>query len=278
MVKREPDASATRQPVVVPASSTRSYFADKSWLLVLALMVITFVAYAPVWRAGFVWDDDDHLTANPAMTTPHGLQMIWSSLAVSRYYPLTLTTFWIQRRFWGLNPMPYHVVNVALHAINGILLYLVLRRLRIPAAWLAAMLWVLHPVNVESVAWVTELKNTQSGAFFFLALLCFLRFEAQPERRWYTLAVLCGLAALLSKPSTVVLPLVLLLCAWWQRGRWRWADLVRTAPFFGLALGMSVLTIVEQRGHISGEGTQEWNLGLAHFLHPVGCGKNGERE
>jgi len=91
---------------------------------------------------------------------------------------------------------------------------------------------VLHPVNVESVAWITELKNTQSGFFFFLALLCFLWFEDGAGRRWYVLALLCGLAAMLSKPSTVVLPLVLLLCAWWQRNHWRWMDVVRIAQFF----------------------------------------------
>src|SRR6266850_619616 len=85
-----------------------------SWLRVLALVVVTFAAYLPAWHAGFIWDDNDHLTANPAMTAPHGLKMIWSSLAVSRYYPLTLTSFWIQRRLWGLNPMPYHLVNIAL--------------------------------------------------------------------------------------------------------------------------------------------------------------------
>ncbi len=266
MATRETNQPIPARDLTEGITGALSPITRRPWLLAVLLVALTFGAYEPVRRAGFIWDDDDHLTANPAMTAPHGLQMIWSSLAVSRYYPLTLTSFWIQRRLWGLNPMPYHLVNVALHAINGILLYLVLRRLRIPAAWLAAMLWVLHPVNVESVAWITELKNTQSGVFFFLALLCFLRFEAQPNRRWYALAVLCGLAALLSKPSTVVLPLVLLLCAWWQRGRWRWADMVRTAPFFGLALGMSALTIVEQRRHVLGEGTQEWNLGLAERL------------
>ena len=110
------------------------------------------------------------------------------------------------------------------------------------------------------------MKNTQSGVFFYLALLCFLRFEAQPQRRWYALALVCGLAALLSKPSTVVLPLVLLLCAWWQRGRWQRADFVRVAPFFGLAIGMSALTVLEQRGHILREGTSEWKLGMAERL------------
>ena len=228
-----------------------------------AIIFLALMAYQPVWHAGFIWDDDDHLTANPAMTAPHGLRMIWSSLVVSRYYPLTLTSFWAERQLWGLNPLPFHLVNVLLHGINGILVYFLLRRLRIPAAWLAATLWTLHPVNVESVAWVTELKNTQSGVFFFCALLCFLRFEAHQRRRWYALALLCGAAALLSKPSTVVLPVVLLLCAWWERGGWRRTDWLRTAPFFGLALAMSALTILEQRGSVLRTGPADWSMGMA---------------
>ena len=247
-----------------PAPET--YFARRPWLVALVLVVVTFVAYQPTWHAGFIWDDDDHLTANPAMTAPHGLKLIWSSLAVGRYYPLTLTTFWVQRRLWGLHPLPYHLVNVLLHAANGVLVFFILRRLRIPAAWLAAMVWALHPVNVESVAWITELKNTQSGLFFFLAVWCFLRFDAGARRRWYGLALLCGLAALLSKPSTVVLPLALLLCVWWERGSWRRADILRIAPFLILALGMSALTVIEQRGHIQRESTAEWNLGMAERL------------
>ena len=226
------------------------------------IMLLTVVAYFPALHCGFIWDDADHLTENPVMTAPHGLQMIWSSLAFSRYYPLTLTTYWAEHRLWGLNPLPYHLVNVVLHAINGVLIFLVLRRLRVTGAWLAAMLWTLHPVNVESVAWITELKNTQSGVFFFLALLCFLRFDAHERRHWYALALLCGLAAMLSKPSTVVLPLVLLLCAWWERGRLGGADIVRTSPFFGLALMMSALTIIEQRGHIARESAAAWSTGM----------------
>ena len=158
--------------------------------------------------------------------------------------------------------MPYHLVNIALHAINGVLIFFLLRRLRIPAAWLAATLWVLHPVNVESVAWITELKNTQSGVFFFLSALCFLRFDEQKNHRWYTLALVCGVAAMLSKPSTVVLPAALLLCVWWERGYWRRTDLLRIAPLFGLALGMSALTVVEQRGHVLRAGAAEWKQGV----------------
>jgi tetratricopeptide (TPR) repeat protein len=266
MTERKSNDDAPHQRPAMSSPTAKTRLAVRPWLLALLLAVATFAAYQPTWRAGFIWDDDDHLTANPAMTAPHGLRMIWSSLAVSRYYPLTLTSFWIQRRLWGLNPLPYHLVNVALHAANGVLVFFLLRRLRVRAAWLAAMLWTLHPVNVESVAWITELKNTQSGLFFFLAVWCFFQFEAGARRQWYGLALLCGLAALLSKPSTVVLPLALLLCVWWERGSWRRADILRIAPFFILALGMSALTVVEQRGPIQRAGTAKWNLGLAERL------------
>ncbi|MGO9244983.1 MAG: tetratricopeptide repeat protein [Verrucomicrobiia bacterium] len=267
MTRPTPIDDAPHQEAAMSSPAPETHFARRPWLLALVLVIVTFVAYQPTWHAGFIWDDDDHLTANPAMTAPHGLKMIWSSLAVGRYYPLTLTTFWFQRRLWGLHPLPYHLVNVLLHAANGVLVFFILRRLRVPGAWLAAMVWALHPVNVESVAWITELKNTQSGLFFFLAVWCFLRFDAgAARRRWYGLALLCGLAALLSKPSTVVLPLALLLCVWWQRGSWRRADILRIAPFLMLALGMSALTVIEQRGHIQRESTVEWNLGMAERL------------
>ncbi|MGO9610112.1 MAG: tetratricopeptide repeat protein [Verrucomicrobiia bacterium] len=263
MMKRRNDPPDESTITPMPGTPGRS---DQPWLWAVLLVVLTFLAYQRVWHAGFIWDDDDHLTANPTMTAPDGLRMIWSSLTFSRYYPLTLTTFWFERRVWGLNPMSYHVVNVAIQAINGILVFLILRRLRAPGAWLAACLWVLHPVNVESVAWITELKNVQSGFFFFLSLLCFLRFDAERNRRWYALALVCGLAAMLSKPSTVVLPLVLLLCVWWERGGWQRRDIVRATPFFGLACGMSALTILEQHGQVLRAGTAQWNLGMAGRL------------
>jgi protein O-mannosyl-transferase len=241
------------------------------WPLLFVMVALTLLAYKPVWHAGFIWDDDDHLTANPAMTAPDGLRKIWSSLAVSRYYPLTLTTFWLEHRLWGLKPMPYHVVNVVVHSVNGVLLFLLLRRWRMRAAWLAAMAWMLHPVNVESVAWITELKNTQSGLFFFLAVLCFLRSGWGKGGGWYTAAVVCGLAAMLSKPSTVVLPVVLLLCEWWERGGWRRADVWRVAPFLAMAAGMSVLAVVEQRGQVwRAGGSKDWQLSGAQRLIVAG--------
>lgn len=224
-------------------------------LAMLALVALTFASYSPALRNGFIWDDDDHFARNPAMTAPDGLRQIWSSLAVSRYYPLTLTTFWVERRLWGLNPMPYHAVNIALQAANAALLFLLLRRLNVRGAWFAAALWAIHPVNVESIAWCTELKNTQSGVFFFLCLIVWLR-------GWNALALVLFAAALLSKPSTVILPLIMLLIVWWQKGRVARRDLFRATPFFAFAAAISVLTIIEQRAAI-GRGIPEWTLTLA---------------
>jgi tetratricopeptide (TPR) repeat protein len=232
-----------------------------------ALMVVTVAIYLPALRGGFIWDDDDHLTGNSAVRSPDGLKRIWTSLAVSRYYPLTLTSFWAQHRLWGLRPLPYHAVNVALHVVNALLLWTLLRRLDVRAAWAAAAVWAVHPVGVETVAWITELKNTQSTFFLLLSLLSFLRFEDHTRRRDYPLALVCGAAAMLSKPSTVVLPGLVLLCSWWRRKPIDW---LRILPFFVLALGMSALTIVEQRHHIQHEGTSEWSLTLAQRLALAG--------
>jgi tetratricopeptide (TPR) repeat protein len=224
------------------------------------IVFLSFVAYLPTLRAGFVWDDDKHFTSNPAMLSVGGLEQIWSSLAVSRYYPLTLTSFWVQRRLWGLHPLPYHAVNIALQAANAVLLWMLLRRLQVRGAWFAAAMWAVHPVNVETVAWVTELKNAQSGMFFLLALLAFLRFEDELRPRDYVAALACGAAAMLSKPSTVVLPGIMLLCAWWRRGRWTRKDILRVTPLVAFGVGMSLLTIMEQRHRIESQTATEWTL------------------
>ena len=224
------------------------------------IVLLTIVAYLPALHGGFIWDDDDHLTRNPAMQSVDGLRQIWSTLEVSRYYPLTLTSFWVQRRLWGLEPLPYHAVNIALEAVNAVLVCTLLRRLGVRGAWVAAVLWAVHPVNVETVAWVTELKNTQSALFFLLALLMFLRFEEELRPRDYGMVLACGVAAMLSKPSTVMLPGVMLLCTWWRRGRWTRRDILRVAPLAVFAVGMSLLTIVEQRRHIEHSGPSAWAL------------------
>lgn len=227
----------------------------------LLLVLLVGLTYAAALRNGFVWDDDLHVTANPHIIGPLGLREIWTT-AAANYFPLVLTNFWAQHALWGLDPLGYHVVTILCHAVAALALWRLLLALRIPGAWLGAALWALHPVQVESVAWISELKNTQSAIFFFLSIRCYVHWLDEPQRRRNLgLALVLGVAAILSKPSTVMLPVALGLCAWWRRGRLVWRDLLPLTPFFALAALASGWTIWEQKFH-SGAIGAEWSQGL----------------
>jgi len=220
---------------------------DRDWLLGLILFVAVILAYSPVWWAGYIWDDPEHLTANPCIVGPLGLKEIWTTHAAS-ICPLTFTAFWVEHALWGLNPLPYHLVNVLLHGLDAIVLWKVLLRLGIPGAWLGAALWALHPVQVESVAWITEMKNTQSCLFYLLSVLFFLKWlkaaqNNQPVGWNYGCTLLFAAMAMASKSSTVVLPVVLCLCAWWMGGRWKWRHLLFLVPIFVMSAAASGVTL-----------------------------------
>ena len=138
------------------------------------MLATLFAAYQPVWRAGFIWDDDDHVTGNACVVGPLGLKEIWTTSA-ARICPLVLSSFRVQHALWGLKPLPYHLVTLLMHGLAAVVLWRVLLRLQVPGAWFGAALWALHPVQVESAAWITELKNTQSGLFYMLTVLFFAR-------------------------------------------------------------------------------------------------------
>lgn len=229
--------------------------------LAAALVALLAAVYAPSLRGDFLWDDDLHITANPTIVGPLGLKEIWTS-ARANYFPLVLTNFKVQHALWGLEPMGYRVVTLLFHIGAALLLWRVLAQLRVPGAWFGAALWALHPVQVESVAWICELKNTQSAVFFLLALASWIRWCEGAGRRFYGWALLCALLAILSKPSTVMLPVALALCAWWVRGRLVWRDAGRLAPFLALSLTAAAWTIWEQKFN-SGAIGPEWNQTLA---------------
>jgi tetratricopeptide (TPR) repeat protein len=258
---------------------------QEMWLLALLLIGLVFLAYARVFNAGFIWDDESHLTQNPCIIGPLGLKEIWTTTRAV-YYPLVLTTFWALHKIVGLTPWPYHFLNVLLHAGSAVLLWQVLRQLNVRGAWLGAALWALHPVMVQSVAWVTELKNTQSCLFYLLSILCFLKWndaprvtrvsrlqsaenEGEPVSRsaqqrignrflmLFTLSLFFFILATLSKPSVVMLPVVLVLCVWWRTGRIQWRDVAPLWPFVLISVLASVWTILEQKFHAGAIGT-EW--------------------
>ena len=212
------------------------------------LAAITVLVYCPAMRGGFIWDDGDMVTNNPRIQSAGGLHEIWLGEKMTDYHPLTYSVFWLEWRCWGNHPAGYHVVNILIHAANVVLLWLVLRKLRIPGSWLAALLFGVHPVCVASVAWIAELKNTLSMLCYLAALLCWLRSEDGEgwNPRFHALALLFFLLALLAKVSVVVLPVVLLLLAWWRRGRVSRRDWMRTAPFFFLAVALGVFGMAFQ--------------------------------
>jgi tetratricopeptide (TPR) repeat protein len=193
------------------------------------------------------------VTSNDLLTAPDGLRRIWFSFdSPSQYFPLVYTTFRIERALWGLNPAGYHVVNILLHVANALLVWRLLARLNLPGAWLAGAIFALHPVQVESVAWITERKNVLMAVFFLLTLLAWIEFvDERTVRRWrfYALALVLYTLALFSKTTACTLPAALLLILWLQRKPIDKQRLVQVVPFLMLGIGMGLLTVWWERYH-----------------------------
>lgn len=248
--KAEISSFPSAQPHAPATSAAAPWRAPALALLILAL---TFLAYLPALRGAFLWDDDKHFSENPHMTRPGGLAGVWTERIM--YYPLTSTTFWVARRAWGLNPVPYHLLNVALHGANALLLWLLLRRLRVRGAWLAGALFALHPVNVQSVAWMTELKNVQSGLFYLLALHAWVASRERGGKLPYAAALFSFALALLSKTSTVTLPLALIVIQLWRREPLNRRSALALGPFFALSGLAGLMTVTLHNPMVDGP---EW--------------------
>ena len=267
----------------------------RSWLLGCLLAALTVSAYLPAFRGGFVWDDDDHVTQNETLRDLNGLRRIWVERgAVPQYYPLVHTSFWIEQRLWGLNPAGYHATNIVLHALAAILLWRVLLRLGLSGAFLAALIFALHPVAVESVAWITERKNVLAAVFYFASALCWLRGEPfaidhTPAQRdpkgkkqkapvespadgrtgvvskWYFISLFFFVCAMLSKTVACSLPAAMLLIIWWKTGRITRRDALVLAPFFAIGLALAANTALMERTRVGAVGS-EWSFTFTERL------------
>ena len=219
----------------------------------LGLCLLTILIYRPAWHGGFIWDDDRYVTHNHLLTAPDGLRRIWFSLdAPSQYFPLTYTVLRIERSLWDLNPTGYHWVNILLHVANALLVWRVLSRLKIPGASLAAAVFAVHPVQVESVAWISELKNVLMGFFFLLTLWMWIEY-VDPTRRHRSLFYLGALVfyflALFAKATACTLPAALLLILWLKEKPIGWRVWLEILPFIALALGVGLLAVWWEKYH-----------------------------
>lgn len=236
------------------------------WLGASLLVIAVFIAYRPAATGAFIWDDDDYVAVNPNLRWVGGLSNIWFHPTRSpQYYPVTFTSFWIEYQLWGGDPRGYHEINILLHAASALMLWRILKRLRLPGAGLAAAVFALHPVMVESVAWISERKNTLSLLFYLLSMNAYLKFagidkeDSEAEKmRWgaYAVALVCFLCALGSKSVTATLPAAVLLVLWWKN-RLRWRDLALLAPFFALAVAAGLCTSFLERSEVGASGA-EW--------------------
>ena len=246
----------------------------KSIALGAALFAITIIAYIPAMAGGFIWDDDAYVEHNPTLRSFTGLWQVWTHLtATPQYYPLVHSTFWLEAHLWGVDsPIGFHIVNVFIHAATAILLWRLLKSLQIPGSYLAALIWAIHPINVESVAWITERKNVLSGLFYILSFRLYLAacgfadqtpWSAKPQaathRKKYIISILLFAAALFSKTVTASLPATILLILYYKNGKLKLRDIVPLIPFFILGAGMGILTGYLERTHVGAHGP-EWSF------------------
>jgi protein O-mannosyl-transferase len=225
------------------------------WRSVL-LFVATLVSHWQAIGGGFIWDDDAHVTRID-LRSLEGLWNIWFKLgATQQYYPLLHSIFWFEHAVWGDAANCYHIANILFHTLAVFLLVAVLRRLEIPGAWVAGFVFALHPVHVESVAWITEQKNTVSAVFYFLAAYRYIGYDQSRKSKDYWYAFAFFVLALLSKTVTATLPAALLVIFWWKRGKLSWKqDVYPLVPFFILGAIGGIFTAWVERVYIGAHGS-----------------------
>ena len=231
-------------------------------LAYFTILCATLVAYLPSLRGTLLWDDSSHITRLDLQSL-HGLWRIWFQLgATQQYYPLLHSAFWVEHRIWGDAVLGYHLANVILHAAAACLVVIIARRLSLPGAWLAGLIFALHPVSVEAVAWISEQKSTLSGVFYLASALAYLSFDKSRRPSRYWLAFGLFLLALLSKTVTATLPGALLVVFWWQRGRLEWKrDVLPLLPWFAVGAFAGLFTAWVETTLIGAQG-QDFTLTL----------------
>jgi tetratricopeptide (TPR) repeat protein len=270
--KKSPEVAAQKpasppRPTSPLQTGLPSNPATISWKVLLqcgVMVAAVFAIYGPALQGDWLWDDDTYITGNFLLHTLAGLGKIWFEPGATRdYYPLSSTVQWMQWQLWGMNTLGYHLTNVVLHIVSSLLVWRLLSKFGLRLAWLGGLLFAIHPVQVESVAWISELKNTLSLPLLLGAMIRWIDYDERKKARHYWLALALFVIATLCKLSVVLLPLVLLLYAWWRRGRIGWNDVKASVPFFAAALAVGLVTVV------GGSWDQQFNH-LQPDFYPAG--------
>lgn len=240
------------RPEKSPVAEVQLAGGRSQWLLGLVIVVLVAVTYIPAMQGGFVWDDTCFVTYAAVSKGLSGLWEIWFSPEGNEkeghYWPFVYSSFWLEHKLWGFSPAGYHIVNVLFHIANSLLVWRLMLRLGVPAAWLVAAVFSVHPLRVESVAWVIERKDVLSGFLYLAIALIWIRSRGRPRGQTYVLALILFALALLSKSAVVTLPAALLLWHWWKCRPVSAADLMRLAPFFAIGLGITLADLAFYQG------------------------------
>ena len=240
--------------------SSRLVFLRSKWAPLSLIVVFVLLSYWRVAQCGFIWDDDDYVTENPVLRTWAGLASIWfEPTSLPQYYPLVHTTFWVEYHLWGLSAFGYHLVNVILHACSAFVLLRLGRRLALPGILFAALWFLVHPVHVESVAWITERKNVLSLLCYLLAAERWLRWHDEGDNRSYVIGFLWLLGALWSKTVTASLPAALLIVVWWRDGAINKRAIMGALPWFAVGAVLGWFTVHLEATHV-GAADAPWQL------------------
>ncbi|MBF0449886.1 MAG: tetratricopeptide repeat protein [Candidatus Magnetomorum sp.] len=208
------------------------------------LFLIAVIAWIPLIQAGFIWDDDTLVTQNPMVLSPKGIYQCWISLDTPDYLPLTISSLWIEWRLWGNNASGYHITNVLIHLFTCIIIACIFQRLNWPGGWIAAILYAIHPVNVESVAWIAQRKNVLCIFFTVLSIYSFVR--ANQENRNNVHSFVFFICALLSKAAAIMLPFWLILLLYFQFKQALQKAMIQLVPFLIAAGIFSGITLFFQ--------------------------------
>lgn len=233
---------ARSAPAIFPAPLPA--FPWKVILQAFCLAATTGWIYWPVRHGDWLWDDNLYITENAITQSPLGLWSIWFEPGRQLdYYPIKSSVQWLQWRLWGMDTLGYHLTNLFLHLLSALLVWRLLSKFGLRLAWLGGLIFAIHPVQVESVAWIAELKNTLSLPPFLLAICFWMDYDERGKAKDYWLALGLFLVAMLCKTTMVMFPVIILLYAWWKRRQVGRNDLKASAPFFLVSLVLGLLTL-----------------------------------